>query len=157
MDPITPIWKPVSSKLWISSLWTPYLALVSPTNVKYAPIISGSSWSILCLSLAQLKAILSSDKCVTKRSAQCLPTGSLPRTPSSLSAISDTSHSRGANPRKSRSSIYRIIVCSLVVLSFRQLGVASGRCVIPLYRQVNVKEGTLNASAARQRLWNCLA
>ncbi|KAF2829584.1 hypothetical protein CC86DRAFT_437421, partial [Ophiobolus disseminans] len=62
--------------------------------------------AILCLSLTQLKAILSSAERVTKRSAQCLLTGSLPRTPSSLSAISATSHSWGAHLRASRSRMY---------------------------------------------------
>jgi len=125
--PITPIWKPLSSKLCTSLLWTPYLALVSSTSLNHAPIISGSSWSILYLSLARLKAILSSVERVTKRSAQCLPTGSPLRTASSLSAISATSHSRGANPRESRSRIYRTIVCSSVAVSLRQFAGNSSR------------------------------
>jgi hypothetical protein len=130
--------KPVSSKLCTSSLWTPYLALVSSTNLNHTPIISGSSWSILCLSLARLKAILSSAERVTKRSAQHLPTGMPPRTPSSLSAISATSHSRGANCRKLRSSIYRTIVCSSVAVSLCWALQVSKGCVIPWYRRVTV-------------------
>ena len=119
---ITPIMKPVSSKLCTSLSWTPYLALVSSTSLNHAPVSAGSSWSILWRSFAQLKAILSSAERATKRSGQFLPTGSLPRSASSLSAISATSHSWGANPRESRSSIYRTIVCCLVVVSFWQFG-----------------------------------
>jgi hypothetical protein len=149
---ITPIWKPVSSKLCTSSSWTPYLALVSSTSLNHAPIISGSSCSILYLSLARLKAILSSAERVTKRAAQHLTTGSPPRTASSLSAISATSHSRGAIPRESRSRIYWTIVCSSVAVSLCRALRVSRRCGIPLYRRASVARGTLNASAASRRL-----
>jgi hypothetical protein len=136
---ITPIWKLLSLKLCTSSSWTPYLALVSSTSLNHALIISGSSWSILYLSFARLKAILSLAKRVTKRSAQCLLTGLLPRIASSLSAISTTSHSRGANPRELRSRIYRTIVCSSVIVSFCRPLCLLRICVIPLYRLVNVE------------------
>jgi hypothetical protein len=154
IEPITPIWKPVSSKLCTSSWWTLYLAWVSSISLNHAPIISVSSWSILYLSLARLKAILSSAERVTERSAQHLPTGLPPRTASSLSAISATSHSRGANPRELRSNIYRRIVFSSVAVSLCWALRVSRRCVSPLYRRASVARGTLNASAARRRLGN---
>jgi hypothetical protein len=50
-------------------LQTLYLALVSSTNLNYALIVSRSFCSILYLSLARLKAILSLSKRVTKRLA----------------------------------------------------------------------------------------
>jgi hypothetical protein len=144
---ITPIWKPLSSKLCTSSSWMPYLALASSTSLNHALIISGSSWSILYLSFARLKAILSLAERVTKRSAQCLLTGLPLCTASSLLAISATSHSRGANPRESRSRIYWIIVCSSVVVSFCRPLCLLKICVIPLYRLVNVERGMSNALA----------
>ena len=52
--------------------------------------------------------------------AQFLPPSFPPHMANSLSAISATSYSWGANPRESRSRIYWIIICSLVVVSFRQ-------------------------------------
>jgi hypothetical protein len=40
---ITPVWKPVSSKLKMSSSVTPYFAIVSPTSLNYKLISFGSS------------------------------------------------------------------------------------------------------------------
>jgi hypothetical protein len=44
---ITPIWKPVLSKLKMSSSTTPYFAIVSPTSLNYKLISFGSSTSAL--------------------------------------------------------------------------------------------------------------
>jgi hypothetical protein len=44
---ITPIWKPVSSKLKMSSLRTPYFAIMSPTSLNYLLIVSRSLTSAL--------------------------------------------------------------------------------------------------------------
>jgi hypothetical protein len=133
-DPMTPIWKPVSSKSCTSLLCTPYLALVSSTSLNYAPITLESSCNILCLSLARLKVILSSVERVTKRVAEFLPTGSPPLTPSNLSAIFATSHSGGANPREPRSRMYRTIFSSSVRVSLRLLAGVSRRNETPLAR-----------------------
>ena len=138
IDPITPIWNPVSSKLCISSSWTPYLALVSSTSLNHALITSGSSCCILWRSFTQFQAILSSSKRVINLPAHCLPTGFPPRASKSLSAISATSHSRGANPRASRSRMYWTIVCSLVRVSFLQFGAQSRRPLVPLTRRQRV-------------------
>ena len=99
IDLITPIWKPVSSKLWMSLSWILYLALVSLTSLIYALITSGSSCSFLCLSFGRLNAILSLSERVTKRLAYFLPIGFLLWAPRSLLAISSTSHSRTKCPR----------------------------------------------------------
>jgi hypothetical protein len=130
----------------------PYLAFISVTSLNYAPIISGSSCSILCLSLARLNAILSSSKRVTNLLAQFLPTSSPPRIPSSLSAISATLHSRGANPRASRSRIYWIIVCSSVSVSLRPLGTRSRINSTPLTRLERIRCLTLKARAVARWL-----
>jgi hypothetical protein len=44
---VTPIWKPVSSKLKMSSSATPYLAIVSPTSLNHKLISFGSLTSAL--------------------------------------------------------------------------------------------------------------
>jgi hypothetical protein len=46
---------------------------------------------------------------------------------------------RGANPRESRSRIYRTIVCSSVVVSFYRPLRLLRMYVIPLYRLVNIE------------------
>ena len=86
-------------------------------------------------SLAILRSIIYHIKLVRTLYESRYPviaTGFPPRIANSLSAISATSQSRGANPRESRSRIYRIIVCSSVVVSFQRFGWQLARAVIPL-------------------------
>jgi hypothetical protein len=64
-----------------------YIAIISFTDLNYALITLGSSYSIIYLFLAELKAILSLDKHVTKRLGEFLPTSILLRSLSSFLAI----------------------------------------------------------------------
>jgi hypothetical protein len=80
VNPITPIWKPVSLMLWMSFDCTPYSAIVSATQVNHGLITAECYCSLLCLSFDRLKAILSVFWCATKCVAQCLLKGSPLRT-----------------------------------------------------------------------------
>jgi hypothetical protein len=57
---MTPIWKPVSSKLKMSSSATPYFTIVSPTSLNYKLISFGSSTSALWISNFRLYILKSS-------------------------------------------------------------------------------------------------
>jgi hypothetical protein len=146
--PIIPIWKPVSSKLWISSSWTLYLAFVSTTSFNHALITSGSSWRTLWRSFARLNAIFSFSERVTNLLGQHLPTGPSPRIASSLLAISATSESRGANPRESRSRIYCSSVPSSVGVRFWRFGTIVARELVPVSLAESFWWWTLKATAA---------
>jgi hypothetical protein len=70
---MTPIWKPVSSKLKISSSVTPYFVIVSPTNLNHKLISFGSSTSAIWISNFRSYTLESSRWRFTKLATQFVP------------------------------------------------------------------------------------
>jgi hypothetical protein len=71
---ITPIWKPVLSKLKMSSSATPYFAIVSPTSLNHKLISFGSLTSALWISNFRLYTLESSGWRFTKLATHFVPT-----------------------------------------------------------------------------------
>jgi hypothetical protein len=135
---ITPIWKPASSKLCVSSSRMLCFAFVLYTSLNQSPIIYRSSHKALWRSYFRLNCVLSSGVCLIKFHGQFLPTWLVVCSASNLLAISCTVYKLGGNPHKSRSSIYWIITDSSSLESFFELGLQLPRAVIPLRCRLSI-------------------
>jgi len=117
---IWPIWKPVSSKLYMSCGRIPCLLIVFFTSSNQAPITCGSSHSLLWLSYVLPSLVSSSGVLLMKLFAQLTPTGSTPLALQIVSAISLTRLIVGDSPW---ASSFRMVftVTSSTELSFLSL------------------------------------
>jgi hypothetical protein len=76
-DDITPIIKPVSSKLYVSWSKMPYFSFTERTSLNQSPITCESSFKARWRSYARVHRVFSSGVRLIKLSGQFLPTGSL--------------------------------------------------------------------------------
>src|ERR1051326_3051880 len=155
---ITPIWKPVSSKLKMSASQTPHLFLVFRTSLNHASTATGSSASCLLWSFARLHRRRSDLVRFTKFDAQFTPTfrgTSSPRVVTIVSAISRTYVRLGGNPLSISSQTRFSRSSSSISVSLHVAGRVSALERRPARRVRRVDSGTPYAFAAWRIDVNC--